>query len=183
MKTKFEYISNTLVCIAGALVLYSQVGGWIRDREKYVHAGDHMPVVSGLNWADHDRTLLLILSSACRFCEASVPFYRKLAATQDSGEAKAFVSVALPEAPPKANRFLQAEDLRLPLAAHVPLSSLRVSGTPTLLLIDRTGKVLKVWIGKLSDDGEASVMEAIGIKRKLASVSQTPERFRTCIPT
>lgn len=36
-----------------------------------------------------------------------------------------------------------------------------VSATPTLLLVDQAGKVLKAWIGQLAAPGEEEVFKAI----------------------
>jgi hypothetical protein len=40
------------------------------------------------------------------------------------------------------------------------LEKLKISGTPTLLLIDRTGTVVKAWVGILSGRQELEVMKA-----------------------
>jgi len=39
------------------------------------------------------------------------------------------------------------------------LADVNVSGTPTLLLIDQTGHVLRVWVGKLDENRERDVMQ------------------------
>jgi hypothetical protein len=41
------------------------------------------------------------------------------------------------------------------------LASLGTSGTPTLFLLDAHGIVKKVWVGKLSPDREAEVLDAV----------------------
>jgi len=41
------------------------------------------------------------------------------------------------------------------------LSSIGVSGTPTLLLVDNTGSVVGLWVGKLSESDAARVIEQI----------------------
>jgi hypothetical protein len=54
----------------------------------------------------------------------------------------------------------------VPLEAAVTLqpghaSRLKVSGTPTLILVDRNGSVLGVWIGKLKPEAESAVLSAV----------------------
>jgi hypothetical protein len=39
-------------------------------------------------------------------------------------------------------------------------STLRVAGTPTLLLVDRAGRVTRTWVGKLRPDAENDVFAA-----------------------
>jgi thioredoxin-related protein len=41
------------------------------------------------------------------------------------------------------------------------LSTIGVTGTPTLLLVDSTGKVANVWQGKLQPDQEAGVLAVL----------------------
>lgn len=50
----------------------------------------------------------------------------------------------------------------LSIGAVVRLSEtgLRISGTPTLILADRDGIVVKVWQGKLDGDAEDAVMKS-----------------------
>jgi len=43
------------------------------------------------------------------------------------------------------------------------LASLKIAGTPTLLLVDRRGVVENVWVGQLTDQGEADVLSKTGL--------------------
>jgi hypothetical protein len=47
---------------------------------------------------------------------------------------------------------------------QVPLNTLGVRGTPTLLLVNDAGVVTDVWTGKLQPDQEAQVLAALGKK-------------------
>ena len=40
---------------------------------------------------------------------------------------------------------------------HSALRDIGVEGTPTLLLVDESGKVIASWVGKLGPDQEAAV--------------------------
>ena len=40
-------------------------------------------------------------------------------------------------------------------------STIKVSGTPTLLLVDNNGKVLDVWVGMLPEDRQQEVFEVL----------------------
>ena len=43
---------------------------------------------------------------------------------------------------------------------EMPLIKLKISGTPTLMLVDRSGTVLNAWIGMLSPRQELEVIRA-----------------------
>jgi hypothetical protein len=42
-----------------------------------------------------------------------------------------------------------------------PLDSLKVTGTPTLLLLDSNGRVARAWVGQLTPQGEKEVIAAV----------------------
>ncbi len=48
------------------------------------------------------------------------------------------------------------------ILAAIDLNGLKVSATPTLILVDSTGKVLDFWVGKLSEENQQGVMKSIG---------------------
>lgn len=59
-----------------------------------------------------------------------------------------------------ALEVVRLEGLTAHVLAGVPLEKLKISGTPTLLLVDKTGTVLNAWIGMLSPRQELEVMRA-----------------------
>jgi hypothetical protein len=42
-----------------------------------------------------------------------------------------------------------------------PLDSLKVTGTPTLLLLDSNGRVARAWVGQLTPQGEEELIAAV----------------------
>jgi hypothetical protein len=44
---------------------------------------------------------------------------------------------------------------------HMDFSTIKVPGTPTLLLVDNNGKVLNVWVGKQDEKGEKEILEVL----------------------
>jgi hypothetical protein len=65
-----------------------------------------------------------------------------------------------PDAADAVKEVVQSEGLRVHALAGVPLERLKISGTPTLLLVDRSGTVMNAWIGLLSPRQELEVMRA-----------------------
>jgi hypothetical protein len=45
--------------------------------------------------------------------------------------------------------------------AQAPLDHVEVSGTPTLILVDRLGVVQRSWVGKQPAQGEAEVINTL----------------------
>ena len=65
-----------------------------------------------------------------------------------------------PDAADAVKEVVQSEGLRVHALAGVPLERLKISGTPTLLLVNRSGTVVNAWIGMLSPRQEVEVMKA-----------------------
>ena len=162
MKGKIETAGNIIV-IALAVVVGTV---FLRDRftpspaePVAVKAGDKLPKLDGWNWGDHDQTLVMGLRKGCHFCEDSAPFYQRLTAQQQGGSNSTIVAV-FPDAAEAVKEVVQSEGLRVHALAGVPLERLKISGTPTLLLVDRSGTVMNAWTGMLSPRQELEVMRA-----------------------
>jgi hypothetical protein len=164
MKAKIEVVANVVVILL-AVVIGSV---YLRDRfsahgpaPNEVKAGDRLPRLDGWDWGAHDRSLVLVLKKGCHFCEDSAPFYQRLAAHQRA-EAKDVAIVAVfPDTADAVKEAVQSEGLGIHALSAVPLETLKVSGTPSLLLVDRSGTVLNTWIGMLSPRQEQEVMRAV----------------------
>jgi hypothetical protein len=163
MKGKIEAAAN-IVVIALAVVVGSV---FLKDRLSTpasepvaVKAGDKLATLDGWDWAAHDQTLVLGLRKGCHFCEDSAPFYQRLMA-QQQGRSNSTIVAVFPDAADAVKEVVQSEGLRVHALAGVPLERLKISGTPTLLLVDRSGTVLNAWIGVLSPRQELDVMRSI----------------------
>jgi hypothetical protein len=111
-----------------------------------------------VDWARNHRTLVLAVSTACHYCQDSIPFYRKL------GEAGADVKMVavLPQSVPEAQQYFGSGGVHVDDVKQVPLNTLGVRATPTLLLVNDVGVVTDVWVGKLQPEQETQVLTALG---------------------
>jgi hypothetical protein len=178
MKTKIEVVGN-LIVIAFAVVVGSI---FLKDRlspappeSNVVKAGDKLANVAGWDWGAHDQTLVLGLRKGCHFCEDSAPFYQRLIAQQQQGGSKYPIVAVFPDTADMVKEVLQSEGLGVHALARVPLETLKISGTPTLLLVDRSGAVLNAWVGMLSPRQELEVMRAT--TGPIASRLKSPSYF------
>jgi len=107
-------------------------------------------------------TVLLALSSSCRFCDASSAFYQRLTALRrDTGNKFQTVGV-FRESVESAQEYLTKKGLIFDGVISNPTDDLKVHGTPTMLMVNSEGKVIKEWVG-LMDDTEQK--EAIDLLR------------------
>jgi len=113
-----------------------------------------------VDWAKSNRTLLLVLQSGCHFCSESASFYQRL--VRETAQASGVHLVAvLPQDVAEGTKYLNSLGVSIQDVRQAQLDSLRVEGTPTLILVDDKGVVTKSWVGKLSGDSEAEVLDQL----------------------
>ena len=106
-------------------------------------------------------TLIVGLSTACAFCEASVPFYQSLVQLDDVVEGRVRLVVASFQGVEEMRAYLDDHDLRILDIAEVEANEIPIRVTPTLLLVDRAGVVTASWAGRLPASRELEVKAAI----------------------
>jgi len=122
-----------------------------------------------LEYKTHSRTLILALDKDCVFCERSAGFYKQLLDTQASSAGNTQLIAALPNDDWEAKQYLRKEGLeRLPYLSNIKLNELKITALPTLILVDRMGKVLESWSGLLDKEREGQVLEAISSRESVA---------------
>jgi hypothetical protein len=90
-----------------------------------------------------------------------MPFYRKLADLSKARKLNARLVMALPDSAEIAKQMLRDANVSIQPLAGVPLSTLEVGGTPTLILVDSAGKVDEAWVGEQDQIGQASILNAV----------------------
>ena len=114
----------------------------------------------GYDYASNKRTLILVLRYGCRYCDESLPLYKRLLELRREGQIRGVNMLAIfPDNPTVAKSVLDEEGLDISFIPSVNLAQLRIPGTPTLLLMDDKGSILEVWVGKLSEGKELDLID------------------------
>jgi hypothetical protein len=108
----------------------------------------------GVNWSKNSQTLVLAVSSTCHFCTESAPFYRQLA----EAHSRTRLIAVLPQSSEEGKLYLEGLGVAVDEIKQTPLSSINVSGTPTLILVNNEGVITDTWVGKLQAAQEAEVL-------------------------
>jgi thiol-disulfide isomerase/thioredoxin len=127
------------------------------SRGQSIQAGTKISL-PGIDWSKSTRTVVLALSTTCHFCSESAPFYQKL--QQQKPNSVRLVAV-FPQSVENSRTYLNKLGVSVSDVVQSSLSSVGVSGTPTLLLIDNEGSVTDSWVGRLSDSEAAKVIAQI----------------------
>jgi hypothetical protein len=162
---RLDFAANVTV-IAGTLVL---AGLFIHDRvtqrsvkgSEEVAVGDHLAPMGRYQWAAHSQTLVLFLRQGCVYCEKSLPFYRNLMSLERAQRLQVHLVTVFPEEIARVREYCQRNGLTSETLSDIAPNVLRVLGTPTLILVNSNGRVLKTWIGELSTPQETGVLRAL----------------------
>lgn len=114
--------------------------------------------LSGLDWNKGDQTLLMVLSTNCRFCTESSPFYQRLV-QQKGGRGDVRLVAVLPQSVIEAQKYLSDHDISVDEVRQSVPGAFYANATPTLILVDRTGSVVESWAGKLPPQKELEVLD------------------------
>src|ERR1039457_255795 len=162
----FEWVLNiaSLACIVmvlgvGAHRFFSTKPDSISETSELAKGAQvNLPNV---NWAENRSTLIMALAVGCHYCKESAGFYRSLI---ESNTNNSFHPIAvLPQEVPESRKYLAAEGIKISDVHQDNLARLGINGTPTLILVNSSGRIDSAWIGKLSSDQEAQVYATLGI--------------------
>jgi hypothetical protein len=128
-----------------------------------VAAGERLDGLRTAVPAGADKALVLAIAPNCHFCNDSMAFYKQLVDRRDSARSpvKVVAAVSSPDAKDLEQSKLAASGVKPDAIVELDFRQIKVPGTPTVLLVDRQGKVLSVWMGKLDARGEREVLQAL----------------------
>jgi len=123
--------------------------------------GVTLPSLPGYHWGDHRKTLVLAIRKGCHFCDASLPFYKRLSSLEKNSALHAHVLAVMPDDPAAGTAELRSGGVSVDARFNQPLNSIQVSGTPTLFLVDAKGSIEHSWVGALTPQGEKDVIATL----------------------
>jgi hypothetical protein len=122
--------------------------------------GDRIEL-AGVDFTKAEKTLLLVIRSTCKYCTESMPFYEDLAGNWGSTPEVRIVAVSSDDIPVSLE-YLGQYQVKLAHVVQVPVDALKVRGTPTAILVDRTAVVRQLWPGFLDEARQKEVIRALG---------------------
>lgn len=158
LKDKIELVTNIVIILAVLLLGASYVKAHFGHHDEGLVIGSTVDPPSGYSWRDHNQTLLVAVRKGCIFCERSYPFYRQLEGLEHDSHLKAHILMVMPDDPSSGAALLSAQGIKSQSITNISLSSIKVSGTPTLLLVDANGRLVQRWVGELNASSAEAVL-------------------------
>jgi thioredoxin-related protein len=165
---KLNTVASIAVIIVAVLLGYVLVKDFIlqpnrtresRSTEDSIKVGTKLSLPD-VNWQQNGRTVFLALKPNCPYCNASVPFYRKLSqalVTEKSGSLVALFPKAVSDGP----GYLNSSGVVVNEVKQVTFETLGIKGTPTIIIADKDGSVVGYWFGQLSSAKEEEVLKQL----------------------
>lgn len=159
MSSKLETAANIAILVSAVLFsivayryLVPAAPGAPREAPIY-SPGDSVGALGGIELGDHDKTVIFFLSSTCRYCTESMPFYREVAeraqAQLETGRTLQLVVVGR-ESESTLQSYANTHGFHPHRFVTVTQEGApKLALTPTLVLAGRDGTVEAAWIGQL----------------------------------
>jgi thiol-disulfide isomerase/thioredoxin len=159
-------VAMLLVCVGVLAELASRHAGFsrsapARQTPPVYAAGEKLAPIAGLT-LDTDRpSLLLVVRSGCNYCKQSVPFYQQLVQEVREKQAKVRLVGVCVESNEACAEYFKTTKVAVDRTVGVEPGTLKIAGTPTLLLVDQKGTVSSVWTGALAKDVEQRLLKTV----------------------
>ena len=116
--------------------------------------------IDNVDFRRAERTLLLVVRKGCRFCEESMPFYKRLGDDRTIAKHTQLVIVA-PDEESVSRQELAQQHIRVDQVVKKSLGGLKVMGTPTAIVIDGAGRVEKIMVGRLDEKQQNELISVL----------------------
>lgn len=164
---KIEVIANLsviAVAVLGCILLAKTLFPGDRSRTaNSARASALMPVIGtkvslpGVEWSAHKQTVVLVLSTKCRFCGESAPFFQRLA-REIRGRGDTAMIAVFPQDPKEGSAYLESLGVPVDQVIQAPIPSVGARGTPTLILADDQGSIARAWVGRVPFEKEPELI-------------------------
>lgn len=121
--------------------------------------GETFPEIPNVEIRGAERSLVLFLSSTCRFCTDSMPFYQQLVSRRDSARSPVRIIALAREASETFETYLRAHRLTVDqVIALAPTAHPKLRLTPTILELDSHRVIQRAWTGAVSEQAAAQIL-------------------------
>jgi hypothetical protein len=152
-------IALLAICFATGLQLFNSHVATLDSLSAVPKIGSTF-TVPGVAPAGGKPTLVLAVSESCRFCTASMPFYRRLQG-ELVGRNHVQLVVVSPTGPAETEQYLTKHGVTAGRIVQASFGALGLGGSPTLVLLGPDGIVRGAWAGLLNGDSETAVIDAL----------------------
>lgn len=150
----FDRVVN-VVLVAAVLYGIAAIRPASRPAGQTYEPGETVPAIAGVDYGASKRTAVLFVRSTCHYCTESMPFYQSLV----KGGARI---VAISGEPIESlDIYLHEHGLFIERATVERTSWPKLQGTPTLLIVDDAGRVVRSIVGMVAERDQQGVRDLL----------------------
>jgi hypothetical protein len=124
---------------------------------QYLSVGSNVKL-TGVQFAGHPVSFLLVLSPRCRYCVESKVFHRTLWSNAHHQRVPLYIVVPQAE---DAREYIESLGASVTESKRWSDLSAQVSGTPTIIAVDSAGKVARMWLGAVGPETETEILNIV----------------------
>lgn len=102
-------------------------------------------------------TVLVAITTKCDYCRQSMPFYRTLQSNAEADGSNMQLVFISPEQRELVQLFLATNSVHAEVQT-VDFAEHGIGATPTLVMVDRAGHLMRQWRGRLSNEQQADLL-------------------------
>jgi len=166
-KERLEILTNIAVLLVAVAILAVLALNYIGGQKPVprivegLQQGQQFPTISGVAYTGAASTLLIAMSTKCAYCTQSIPFYNQLADMKINGKTSLRAIAIFPNSDDEVQRYAQQHQLKTEHKSSIDFEQLKLTATPTMVLVDQNGRVVNFWVGALKPDAQQQFLNSL----------------------
>jgi hypothetical protein len=115
-----------------------------------LQVGARFPPIEGLDFKQHDKSILFFVDGDCSHCVRNLPVYQTLVMEAKARAHGTAALLGLFESEASRSKLVSL-GFDIPSEANLSFAKYRVAATPTVVVVGRNGIINNFWVGELSD--------------------------------
>jgi thioredoxin-related protein len=165
-------ITASIACvIVCALLVTSVASNYFRTRananaerrtvSEGLQLGTKFPAIPGLDYKQHDKSILFFVSAECSHCIQNLPIYQRIFEKSKATPRSTQALIGLFENQKEYTDFA-ARGFSIPGKGNILFYTYNIRATPTIVVVDRGGNIRNFWIGELTTKAEEALTHIVG---------------------
>lgn len=154
----------TLICIVSLIAFFGYRWAFPQNQQNNYKEdfaeGKTLAEVPNLNEDSYEKSVILILNTDCKYCNASMGFYKKLASVKYDTQSKQLVALFL-QPQEVVNKYVNEKGFPVRSISSASFEKLKVGLTPTIVVVNNRRQIIKSWFGQLEVNQEGEVIDLL----------------------
>lgn len=166
MNSKIEKLTNVLLALACVAVLVHLVHSYFfkespKAGPEVIAVGETLEDFGTFIDNPSEENLIIFISESCHYCRESLPFYQKVVEKGFGSDTKIIFATGSHRDPSGVKMLLERGGIENKEVAQVDSRQWKLPYTPMILKVDKMGRVIKDWRGRLESRLEDELLGSL----------------------